>query len=104
MDRHHLRQAHLAAALDGAHPEADVRTRRVLHQHRQAGTPQGFGELLHHKGIGRGAGTDPDGLEAVFQHQLHVFGAGHLAGERQRLALCGQRLGFRRYPLQRRLA
>ena len=67
-------------ALHAADPQFEVRTHGILDQHRNVVAAQRVGDLLHGKGVGRGAGADPDHVDAPFQRRHDMLARGDLGG------------------------
>lgn len=70
-------QSGLVDALQRTDPQFQVRVHGVLHQNGDVHALQCVGYLLHGEGVGRGAGADPQDVDAGLQGLEHVLGSGH---------------------------
>ena len=70
----------LVEALHGSDPEFEVWVDRVLDQYGTVVSFEAVGEVLHGEGVGRGACTDPQDVDAVFLCQFDMLRCGHLGG------------------------
>ena len=61
-----------------ATPQGEVRLRRVFDRHGNVHPAQGVADVLNLKGVGRGAGADPQHVDAGFQSLFDVTGLGDL--------------------------
>ena len=69
--------AGLVDALQGPNPQLQVGIHGVLHQHGHVHAPQGVGQSLHGKGVGRGSGAHPKDVNAILERQFHMLGCSH---------------------------
>jgi hypothetical protein len=61
----YLVNACLSQTLDGSYPQAYIGTHGVLYKHLYACSIESVAYLFNHKGIGSGAGSEPDGVDAI---------------------------------------
>ena len=75
-------------AQQGTRPQLDVGVHGVLDEDGHIDTFQGVGDGLYAEGVGRGAGTNPQDVDAGGERCLDVLGRGDLGGgEHTRLGL-----------------
>ena len=71
----------LVDTLHGTDPQLEVRVHRVLDEHGTVVAFQTVGELLHGKGVGGSAGTDPQDVDTILLAQLHMLRRGDLSSD-----------------------
>ncbi len=73
--------AGVAEPFEGPDPQFEVGAHGVFHQHREVAAAQCVGHLLHGERIGRGAGAEPQQVDARIERRRRMFGRGHLRGD-----------------------
>ena len=99
----YLRDTCLVEAQESAFPQLDVGVERVLHQHGDALSAEGFGKLCHSKRACRRARSDPEGIQPSSECLLHMAGGGHFGGDlhtQLTLDALEPRQAFATYPLE----
>ena len=66
-----------------AYPQVEIGRHRVLDQHRDIGSLQRIGNLLHTERIARATRTDPEHVGPEFERCLDMLGRSYLQTERQ---------------------
>lgn len=81
MDGCDIGDAHLGEALEGTHPKLDVGHKGVLHHDGDIGAAEGVAELGHGEGIARGAGANPQDVDAVAKGEVDMMRLSDLDGK-----------------------
>jgi hypothetical protein len=76
----HALDTGLVDALHGPNPQFKVGVYGVFDEYRHVGSPEGVGQCLHGKRVGRRACSHPQYVDAVFHCQFNMLWRGYLCG------------------------
>ena len=68
-------------ALYCAYPQFEVGIHGIFDEDGNVDSFQGIGDFLHREGVGRGAGSNPQYVDTVFEGFKHMVLVGHFGGD-----------------------